>query len=385
MNAVRRFHLRSPWSSRFPYSQLRAARRLKSDFAFVFDIDGVLIRGKKPIAEARSALESLNKNKIPYILMTNGGGVLEREKANEVTRITNCSKINPLQVVQSHTPMKALTRDKKFQRVLVVGGDGDNSRQVAYEYGFKDVVMPIDIVKANKSVSPHCMYTTHDFELYAKPVDLDKPIDAILVFNDPRDMSSDIQIVQDLLNSQNGVCGTKRSIKSVADPTEPSIPILFSNNDYVYANDFPLPRFGQGAFRIITETLYNHTNKLEPSQNLQSLIMGKPFKLQYDFAHHVLIDWNEKISSGDTESQQILPYLGEVPEQTPFKKIYMVGDNPESDIKGAHDHGWESVLLRTGVYKDEDWDDIIARPSVGVFDNVEDAVKHVLRANGVSA
>ncbi len=29
----------------------------------------------------------------------------------------------------------------------------------------------------------------------------------------------------------------------------------------------------------------------------------------------------------------------------------MVGDNPAADIAGANAHGWESILLRTGVYK----------------------------------
>lgn len=29
-------------------------------------------------------------------------------------------------------------------------------------------------------------------------------------------------------------------------------------------------------------------------------------------------------------------------------------DNPASDIAGANAHGWHSVLLRTGVYRDKD-------------------------------
>ncbi|KAG5421930.1 hypothetical protein I9W82_001023 [Candida metapsilosis] len=353
------------------------------NIAFVFDIDGVLIRGKKPIPQAKPALELLNREKIPYILMTNGGGVSESQKAKEVAHITGGPNISPLQIVQSHTPMKALVQDPEFNRVLVVGGDGDNARKVAYEYGFNDVIMPIDIVKANKSVSPHAMFTKRDYDEHAVDVDLEKPIDAILVFNDPRDMSTDIQIVQDLLNSNKGLIGTKRSLKQVEDRTKPSIPIIFSNNDYIYANDFPLPRFGQGAFRIITETLYNTTNKLPPPKNLESLIMGKPFKLQYDFAHHVLIDWRQKLISEKFDTKQILPLLGSVPSESPFTDIYMVGDNPESDIKGANDNGWQSILLRTGVFQDEEYDGIIAKPTVGVFDNVQEAVKHVLRKHDI--
>ncbi|KAI5966284.1 uncharacterized protein KGF55_000593 [Candida pseudojiufengensis] len=363
---------------------IHASLSLRSDFAFVFDIDGVLIRGKKPIPQAKPALELLNKHKIPYILMTNGGGVSEAEKAKEVSSITGGPYISPLQVVQSHTPMKSLIHDPNYSRVLVVGGDKDNARKVAESYGFKDVVLPIDIVRSDKSISPHSMYKKEDLEKYSKKIDLSKPIDAILVFNDPRDLSTDMQIVQDLLNSKNGLIGTKRDFKTWKDHTSPSIPIIFSNNDYVYANDHPLPRFGQGAFRMITEKLYNTTNKLKPDQNLDSLILGKPFKLQYDFAHHILIDWNKKLESNEVNDDiQKLPKLGEIPETTPFKKIYMVGDNPESDIKGANDHGWESILLRTGVFQDEDYDSIIAKPTVGVFDNVEDAVKYVLNKNGI--
>lgn len=29
----------------------------------------------------------------------------------------------------------------------------------------------------------------------------------------------------------------------------------------------------------------------------------------------------------------------------------MIGDNPQSDIKGANDAGWTSLLTRTGVFK----------------------------------
>ena len=61
----------------------------------------------------------------------------------------------------------------------------------------------------------------------------------------------------------------------------------------------------------------------------------------------------------------------------------MVGDNPESDIKGANDNGWESVLLRTGVYKDDDYNTMVAKPTVGVFNNVEDAVIEILESHGI--
>ena len=33
--------------------------------------------------------------------------------------------------------------------------------------------------------------------------------------------------------------------------------------------------------------------------------------------------------------------------------IYMIGDNPKSDIRGANNAGWKSILVRTGVFKGE--------------------------------
>lgn len=262
-----------------------------SPIAFVFDIDGVLLRGKKPIPQAHEALSLLNREKIPFILLTNGGGVTEEARVEFLSDKLNVP-LSKHQLVQSHTPMEAWARSEQFKRVLVVGGDKDNSRKAALNYGYKDVIMPVDIVKAFPAASPHHRFSPQDFQDYAQDVDISKPIDAILVFNDPRDMGTDIQIVSDLLNSQNGMIGTKRKV-SISSPEVPSIPIIFSNNDFLWANDYNLPRFGQGAFRMIIERLYAETNDLRGTKLLQSTILGKPFKIQHDYAHWVLIEWNK--------------------------------------------------------------------------------------------
>lgn len=353
--------------------QLATRKFTQSPFAFVFDIDGVLIRGARAIPQANEALSLLNREKIPFILLTNGGGVSEQARVDYLTQLLDV-ELSPLQIVQSHTPMRAWAQSKKYQRVLVVGGDKDNVRHVAHGYGYPDVVMPIDIVRQNPTVSPHHRFTPGDFDKYARDVDLEKPFDAVLVFNDPRDMGTDIQVVSDLLNSQDGVVGT---LRSGSFGTTPSVPIVFSNNDYLWANDYNLPRFGQGAFRMIVERLYAETNGLAPGETLERTILGKPFKVQHDYAHWVLIEWN-KILHGHSP-HGFMPELHREPENSPFKAIYMVGDNPASDIHGANLAGWDSILLRTGVYKDSDWDRTEHRPTVGVFDNVLEGVKSVVK------
>lgn len=353
-----------------------AFSRFRSDVAFVFDIDGVLLRGSKPIPQARASLELLNKNKIPFIFLTNGGGVSEKSRVDFLSEKLDLA-LSPLQIVQSHTPMRVWAQAGKYRRVLVVGGNDDNARYVAEDYGYKDVVVPMDIVKLAPSISPHHRYLEKQLSTMARPVDLSIPFDAILVFNDPRDMGTDLQIVMDLLNSKNGVVGTKRAPEDRS--AAPSVPIAFSNDDFVWANDYVLPRFGQGAFRMIVERLYAEMNDLRHDENLQLTILGKPYSVQHDYAHWVLLEWN-KILHGH-KNHGFIPQLHVKPKNSQFLDIYMVGDNPESDIAGANACGWKSVLLRTGVYKDEDWAFTKHKPNVGVFDNVLDSVQHVLNKN----
>lgn len=354
----------------------KQSRRFLSDKGFVFDIDGVLMRGSTPIPEAPQALKLLNEAKIPFILMTNGGGTLEKARTEFLSSKLGVD-LHPDQIVQSHTPMKVWAKSGELDRVLIVGGKEDLPRYVAQEYGFKDVVLPLDIVRQIPSIAPYHRNSKEQLDKWSRPdVDLSKKFDAILVFNDSRDMAADLQIVADLLNSENGVIGTRRPIEQWGE--KPSVPIVFSNNDFEWANDYPLPRFGQGAFRMTVERVYNEMNRLSGTQNLQRTILGKPFKVQHDFAHFVLIDQYNKIhGAGSSESK--LPKLHEAPATLPFKSIYMVGDNPLSDIAGANACGWESVLLRTGVYKDSQWPVTEHRPSIGVFDNVLAAVSHITK------
>ena len=43
----------------------------------MFDVDGVLVRGRENIPGAAGVIDKLNDAAVPYLLMTNGGGVPE--------------------------------------------------------------------------------------------------------------------------------------------------------------------------------------------------------------------------------------------------------------------------------------------------------------------
>lgn len=72
-------------------------------FAFAFDIDGVLIRGGRPLPEAIEAMKVLNGEneygmKVPYIFLTNGGGKTEAERCIDLSRQLDI-EVSPAQFI----------------------------------------------------------------------------------------------------------------------------------------------------------------------------------------------------------------------------------------------------------------------------------------------
>jgi ribonucleotide monophosphatase NagD (HAD superfamily) len=53
--------------------------------------------------------------------------------------------------------------------------------------------------------------------------------------------------------------------------------------------------------------------------------------------------------------------------------FYMIGDNPPVDIKGANDSGWQSILVRTGVFQGQEND--LENPAKYVVESVKEAVE----------
>lgn len=310
--------------------------------AFVFDIDGVLIRGGQALEGARTALEKLNSLGVPWILLTNGGGMTESDRCEDLNKKLGMT-ILPGQFMQSHTPFKDFV--PHYDRILVVGGDKERCREVAEYYGANDIIIPADIVATHPHITPYTAHTHSIAEDGGHEIkDLSKPFDAIFVFADSRDATTDTQIIVDLLVSDKGVLGTRAQ-----NPTGPAMPIYFSNGDLQWMTDYDIPRLGQGAVITMVEALFKNLT----GHDLPNTVIGKPTKITYDYATRVLQRWSDKH----------------------IDEIYMVGDNQHSDIRGANDYGWKSVLVRTGVY--QDGDPMITNPTF-VCDDVLDAVNTAL-------
>lgn len=73
---------------------------------------------------------------------------------------------------------------------------------------------------------------------------------------------------------------------------------------------------------------------------LEKEILGKPGQGTFEFAERRMVEQRRRSGSGKAR----------------LRRVYMIGDNPESDIRGANEYKspfgsqWYSVLVRSGVF-----------------------------------
>ena len=372
-------------------------------FAFAFDIDGVLLRSSEPIPGARESLSYLRKHHIPFILLTNGGGKTEKQRTQDLNNKLELSpehQIHINQLIQSHTPLSELatthgTPSYKNKTVLVVGGDGDACRLVAEKYGFTNVITPGDIFTAYPNIWPFSSNFTSYYSSFARPLprpinlDAENPeteslkIDAVMVFNDPRDWGLDCQLLLDVMLSHKGIVGTysarngRKDLENHGYQSDGQPPIYFSNPDLLWASAYPLSRLGQGGFREALTGVWKAMTKSASGQEipLKYTVLGKPHKLTYEYAEKILVHGREEAFGRDVQ------------ERLPLSKVYMIGDNPESDIMGANEYEslvgarWTSVLTRTGVFREREGEVPSVEPKV-IVDDVREGVRWALKDSG---
>ncbi|KAI0930545.1 hypothetical protein AcV5_007230 [Taiwanofungus camphoratus] len=320
-------------TARFYQHAARGLKRVPS-VAFAFDVDGVLTHGPQTIPAAKRALAFLEGDnptggKIPYILITNGGGVSEEARCQKLTSQLGFN-IQVDQFIQSHTILKQIVCKYADVPVLVLGGRNDEVRQVAEGYGFKRAYTTLDVHAWNPAIWPFHELTPSERQS-TKTVNFSQtPIAAIFVFHDPRNWALDIQIICDIVRS-GGVIGgpatsTVRGHHASSGDGRGPVELIFCNPDILWKSDYDRPRLGQGAFRVAFQAVY----KALTGSEYPYVQYGKPTKETYLFAKQVL-------------KNRFKGLYGQKTEQQP--EVYMVGD-----IAGANAAGWDSILVHTGVY-----------------------------------
>ncbi|KAI1427302.1 HAD-like domain-containing protein [Xylaria sp. FL1777] len=397
---------------------LSTTSRKAPRFAFAFDIDGVLLHVAKPIPGATETLEYLQRHDIPFIFLTNGGGKHESERVEELSARLGVP-LSTENFVQSHTPFQELVNrswshdpvdrqihngllDEDVQpgladkNILITGSDPARSRLIAETYGFRSVITPADIVVAHPTIFPFEPQLKDRLKATARPLPSPNPkIDAIFVFNDPRDWAVDTQIIVDLLLSRGGVLGTYSAKNGRAEhenngwQADGQPPLYFSNHDLFWSATYHLPRFGQGAFQAALAGIWRQVTA--GAAELRRTTIGKPYPRTYEYAETVLARWRAELLKKNNNNKKKnnesgLEAEAEL-EPLPLDRVYMVGDNPASDIRGANEYSsprgteWASVLVRTGVWSEDRDGEPKHRPTA-IVDDVKGAVKWALEREG---
>ncbi|KAK7418630.1 hypothetical protein QQX98_003819 [Neonectria punicea] len=388
-----------------------ASRKLFSEFAFAFDIDGVLYQGRNRVEGAEKVIKMIRNNGIRYVFLTNGGGVSEDKKADTLQDRLQLNKNDDVirgRMILSHTPMSAWDDSLKNEgTVLITGSHPEQARQIALDYGFKRVVTPGDILAACRDVYPfeltkdglHGNHVPlpdgkripHLEDPYSTDIPHDAlKIDQIFIWNDPRDWSVDTQIIHDLLISHKGYFGTvsrkngDKSLPSNGWQQDGQPGLWISNMDLLWKTNYPLNRFGTGAFMEALKGLWSTTTD---GMKLQFDALGKPSNYTYKYAHDRLLQYYHDMACNRGQADK----THDVSKCQPLRRVYMIGDNPESDIRGANDFNaadgteWIPILVRTGVWRQTATErEPRYKPAV-IVDDMVDAVVWALNNEGMKA
>ncbi|XP_020549208.1 uncharacterized protein YKR070W-like isoform X3 [Sesamum indicum] len=328
-----------------------------SSFGIAFDIDGVILRGTTPIGNSRRALRRLYDDSgamnIPFLFLTNGGGIPESRRASELSDILGV-KILASQVVQGHSPFRTLLKRYENEFIVATGkgepyenefivakGKGEPA-VVMSEYGFKRVISLEEYASQFKNIDPVAQYkrwtteqelncSRNSEKIASSHIDCSQKVKAAFVVSDPVDWGRDIQVLCDIL--------TSGGVPEEENGQQP--PLYFAADDLQYQAAFPSERLGMGAFRIALESVFNRIH----DKPLEYTSFGKPNPFVFSNAEMILRQLLQFPTPGNVGTEDVrLPS---------FKTLYMIGDNPLVDVKGAQQAGypWFSILTRTGVFR----------------------------------
>ncbi|KAI0108527.1 HAD-superfamily hydrolase [Daldinia grandis] len=338
--------------------------------AFVFDIDGVFIRGEKLIPGASETVRLLQNRNDPFIFLTNGGGHTEQKRVEKLGQRLSLT-LDAEQFVQSHTPYYDLVSEYGDKTVLVLGAHGDQIRDLANQYGFKKVLTSSDIMAERPLIHPFPEMTRAHHEKYGRNNNIldTTPISAIMFWSSSRDLGLDLQIITDLLLSAGGFIGTKSckngdaSLDNCGYQQDNQPKLFFCNPDFLWSTEYHEPRLAQGAALAALKGIWYEITAGKGELLYTSI--GKPTELTYNYAEKVLRNYGQKLDP----SREITT-------------VYMIGDNPRSDIAGAknfesrYGYKWQSVLVETGVHVPGT---VPAYQPDHTAANVKEAVEWVLR------
>ncbi|KFR15721.1 Cat eye syndrome critical region protein 5, partial [Opisthocomus hoazin] len=304
-------------------------------FGFLFEIDGVLVRGKTPIPEkkAKTAFQKLVNSQgqflVPVVFVTNAGNCLRQKKADQLSHLLGVP-ISQDQVMMSHSPLRMFKR--YHEKCVLVSGQGP-LLDIAQDLGF---CQPITI-ETLREKHPLLDVVDHD----RRPNVLVSvyfwfKVLSVVLFGEPVRWETNLQLIIDVLLT-SGYPGNPYHHENY-----PHIPVLACNMDLMWVAE---AQFGHGTFMVCLENIYK---KITGKDLKYEALMGKPSKLTYQYAEYLI-----RAQAAERRWKQ------------PIQTLYAVGDNLMTDVYGANLYNryleensrkaaaaarCRSVLVCTGVY-----------------------------------
>ncbi|NXS14951.1 HDHD5 hydrolase, partial [Neodrepanis coruscans] len=245
-------------------------------FGFLFDIDGVLVRGKTPIPAARTAFQKLVNSQgqflVPVVFVTNAGNCLRQKKADQLSHLLGVP-ISQDQVMMSHSPLRMFKR--YHEKCVLVSGQGP-LLDIAQDLGFCQPIT-IDTLREKHPLldavdhdrRPHVLVSVYFcFKLLS-----------VVLFGEPVRWETSLQLIIDVLLT-SGYPGNPYHQENY-----PHIPVLACNMDLMWVAEAQSPRFGHGTFMVCLENIYK---KITGKELKYEALMGKPSRLTYQYAEHLL-------------------------------------------------------------------------------------------------
>lgn len=277
-------------------------------FGLLFDIDGVLVRGRTPIPAAKQCFRNLvdrdGKYKVPVVFVTNAGNCMRQTKAEHLSHLLEV-EVSPDQVMLSHSPLRMFTQFHKMR--VLVSGQGP-IEEVALNLGFEDVVT-IDMLREAYPVLDVVDHNRRPKDSIPPTKGL-RPIDAVILFGEPIRWETNLQLIVDVLLTRGNPDNSWSSTQY------PHIPVLACNMDLLWMAEAKNPRFGHGMFLVCLESLYKKVTGYELKYEA---LIGKPSVVTYNYAELLIRQQAERLGW-----------------ETPVKRLYAIGDNPMADIYGAN-------------------------------------------------
>lgn len=253
-------------------------------FGLLFDIDGVIVRGKTVLPPVPKAFDRLRgpdgKFRVPTVFVTNSGNALRSQKALDLSRWIGYH-VDEEQVIMAHSPLQMF---KQFHdKQILISGQGP-VKAIAKELGFKNMTTmdelaanfpSLDYVDLSKR-NPRCGPIDPEF----------KRIEGIVMFGEPKTWETSLQLMVDLLLTDGMPTGLPQAI------SYPHIPVLACNMDLLWVAEAPIPRYGHGAYLVSLENLYK---KITGKNLVYTALVGKPSEVTYHHANRMLLNHAKSI------------------------------------------------------------------------------------------